>query len=205
VLGHDPCEAQVGHLLSGRLHLRHDARALGPVGGIARLHQQAAGDGTQLEPGPGRTCLQEAQPCLGAQHLEGAVVETRGDHYLGEDLHDEARRGPVADGVEGDDPPERRRPIALESAPVRVADIAPHRNAAGVRVLDDRRGGPGELPGEPPGRVRVEQVVVGELLAVQLLRGRDAGAGPIQGRPLVRVLAVPQARGLLGAHEQRLG
>ena len=53
-----------------------------------------------------------------------------------------------------------------------------------------------DLPDEVPGGVAVEQVVVGELFALELFGAGDAALLPardlVEGRPLVRVLAVAQ-------------
>ena len=66
-------------------------------------------------------------------------------------------------------------------------------------MLDDRDGGVGcgiEFADEFVGRVGVVDVVVGKFFAADLFRGRDAEAvfaGDIEGRRLMRVLAVTQA------------
>jgi len=69
-------------------------------------------------------------------------------------------------------------------------------------VLDDRDRRLGEVLGRPSGRVGVDVVVVGHLLAVQLLRRGQTGAAqsrvsPVERGGLVRVLAVAQDRGLV--------
>ena len=72
-----------------------------------------------------------------------------------------------------------------------------HGDAAGIGVLDDRdRGGPsGSNSATSSGGVGVDDVVVGELLALHLPRGGDARpllAGEVERRRLVRVLAVAE-------------
>ena len=52
---------------------------------------------------------------------------------------------------------------------VRLGHVGADRDPARVGVLDDRHGGLGEVVGRPPGGVGVDVVVVGHLLAVQLL------------------------------------
>ena len=70
------------------------------------------------------------------------------------------------------------------------------RDAAGVRVLDDGRRGAFsgiEFGDQLVGRVGVVDVVKGQLLALDLARGRNAGAGlggQVQRRALMRILAV---------------
>ena len=72
--------------------------------------------------------------------------------------------------------------------------LAADRGAARVGVLDDRDGRRGEFGDQLEGGVGVGVVVVGQLLALELARGRDAGARCRRcGRSaaaLVRVLAV---------------
>ena len=92
------------------------------------------------------------------------------------------------------------------------------RRAARVGVLDDRDGhvvGPGdrELVDQPPRRVRVEDVEIGELLAAVLDDLVPPGAlacDAVAGTVLVRVLAVAHRRGELegqmeGRRQQRSG
>ena len=75
-----------------------------------------------------------------------------------------------------------------------VADRDPTR----VGMLDDRDRGQVEVVRRPPRRVGVDVVVVGHLLAVQLLRrGQPPAPVPVESRRLVRVLAVPQHGGSL--------
>ncbi len=64
-------------------------------------------------------------------------------------------------------------------------------------MLDDGHGGRfgAQLTNQFIGRVRIIDIVVGERLALQLFRGRDAGAvfaGHIEGGLLVRVFAIAQ-------------
>src|SRR3989442_1402174 len=73
------------------------------------------------------------------------------------------------------------------------------RDAARIVVLDDHGGGRGELAHRPPGGVEVEEVVVRQLLALELPGARH-GSGvlvgvEIEGRLLVRVLAIAQGQG----------
>src|SRR5205814_4305053 len=107
---------------------------------------------------------------------------------------DDAVKG--ADGVAG----ERLHPGLME--------IGAERYAARVGVLDDRDRRFGEFSYQLEGGVGVRVVVVGQLLALQLPRGRDPGplvAGAVERRLLVRVLAVAGFLDQLGGADQRLG
>ena len=65
-------------------------------------------------------------------------------------------------------------------------------------MLDDDDGGFGEFGDELPAGVEVDEVVVGELFTLELLRGGDAGGGSVgvEGGLLVRVFAVAEGGGL---------
>ena len=73
-------------------------------------------------------------------------------------------------------------------------------------MLDDAHGGRLEVAGDLPGRVEVEQVVEGEVLAGDLAgtadRGAVLGGIGIEGAQLVRVLAVAQVCLLLDHQRQ---
>ena len=78
------------------------------------------------------------------------------------------------------------------------ATSVPDRDPARVGVLDDRHRRLVEVVRRPPGRVGVDVVVVGHLLAVQLLGGGEPAygvLGAVEGSRLVRVLAVAQHGG----------
>ena len=75
------------------------------------------------------------------------------------------------------------------------------RDAARIRVLDDRDGRAAlrvELGDELVSRVGIVEIVVGEFLALQLRRGRDAEAPlgrAVERRRLMRVLAIAKRLG----------
>src|SRR5207302_1301763 len=75
------------------------------------------------------------------------------------------------------------------------------RRSAGVRVLDDDARGVCELAHALDGRVRVRNVVEGEVLALQDARGGHPGAArgglAVERRPLMGVLPVTQILRLL--------
>ena len=101
---------------------------------------------------------------------------------------------------------EGRDRIAGERLLVGLEQRRADRDAAGVGVLDDRdRGALGriEFGHELIGRVGVVDVVVGQLLALDLPRGRDAGArlgGQVERRVLMRIFAVAQRAEALVQH-----
>ena len=114
----------------------------------------------------------------------------------------------VDPAVEGDDAAEGAERVAREGALVGLQRGRAERRAARVVVLDDHARGDLELAHHGARRVEVQDVVVGDLLAVVLLDLRQhvhARADlRVVGGALVRVLAVGQVDDLLeGAHEQR--
>jgi len=100
---------------------------------------------------------------------------------------------------EGNDPPERRHRIAVEGPVVGSNNVARHRRPARVGVLDDhrrRRPEVGQLMDQPPGRIGVVQVQVGQLDAAVLndvVPPAVAADLPVPRSLLVGVFAVPQA------------
>ena len=71
-----------------------------------------------------------------------------------------------------------------------------HRNAARIRMLNDRHGSVGVILGGTPRCVRIDVVVIGHILAVKLFGSRKSAnlavGWHIQSRRLMRVLAVAQ-------------
>ena len=124
-----------------------------------------------------RVGSQDPQVLLLRQDLESIVVVSRGDDDLGEDLGDRLSGREVAGRVQSDDPAERRCPVAIESLRGTPREMRRcDRDSARVRVLDDRGTGSLELERELPRCVGVEEVVVRQLLAVELL-GRSQPRG----------------------------
>ena len=78
--------------------------------------------------------------------------------------------------VEREDAAERGERVAVPGEAEGVGERGGGRGPARVVVLDDDARRLGELAGEVQGRVEVEDVVVTQFLAVQLLGGGDAGA-----------------------------
>ena len=169
---------------------------------VAPLHQEPA---RHLPPGqPRRPRIRQAaghqqpQVLLRREDPRRALRDLGRDHHLGENLRDRRRRRLVQHPVERDDAAESRHPVAVEGRLVGLQQARPPRHAAGVGVLDDRAGRAvvrHELRHQLEGRIRVVDVVVGERLALQLPRRRhprSPAAVAIEGRALVRVLAIAQ-------------
>ena len=95
-------------------------------------------------------------------------------------------------------PAESGGAVAIERLPVGFGKRLAPRHAARVGVFDDRAGRAVrrvEFADQLESGIGVVDVVVGQLLALMLARGGDAGPGRaigVEGRLLVRVLAVAQ-------------
>ncbi len=209
-----PGEHEVGPLLLGRRAARDDVHLVAALADdVAVLDEQAAGDLADVLVAEQRDAallvLEQADVGLGAEGLERAVLVARREQDLDELLGERLRRGGVDGPVERDDAAERAQRVALERGAVGAREVGGDGGAARVVVLDDHAGGRvAEVAQEGAGRVEVEDVVVGDLLAVVLadLRehvGARADLGVV-GAALVRVLAVRQVRDLLEGAEVEL-
>ena len=95
-------------------------------------------------------------------------------------------------------PPKAEVESQAQRLAIGVEQVGPFGDAAGIGVLDDDAGRGArrvELADAFVGRVGVVDVVVGQLLALQLPRGGDAGplvGRRVERRRLVRVLAIAQ-------------
>ena len=139
---------------------------------------------------------QDPDVLLGLQHLDRTVLVAGRHDHLGEHLGDLLGHLAGHRPVGRDHAAERRDRVARVRLAVGLGDVGAGRDAARVGVLDDRHGRLVEVVGRPAGGVGVDVVVVGHLLAVQLLGCGQAGprqCGVERGR-LVRVLAVAQHR-----------
>ena len=94
----------------------------------------------------------------------------RGDDFDELPLDDRRRGFGVERAVEGNDPAEGGGRVRLVGPQVGVEQARRDSDAAGIRVLDDHAGRFLELAHAFDRRVRVGDVVVGELLALQLTR-----------------------------------
>ena len=134
------------------------------------------------------------------QHGDGVVGERRRDDDLGEHLGHLLGHRQVDLAVGRDHAAERRERVAGVRLAVRRGDVGADGDPARVGVLDDRDAGVVVVVRGPPGGVGVDVVVVGHLLAVQLLGVREPGAeAAVERGALVRVLAVAQHVGALPA------
>ncbi len=167
---------------------------------VARLDEQAARDGLGDDAAGARigkrTGGQKAEIGLGGNDRLGLVADRRCDDHLGEELDDLFRGGRVEHLVERDDAAEGRGGIAGEGPLVGLDQARAGGDAAGVGVLDDRAGRAlfgRELGNQLEGRIRIIDVVVGELLALKQGGGGNARtlvAGDVEAGALVRVFAV---------------
>ena len=145
--------------------------------GIGGLQQIAAGERAQGQFGRGgigeRTRDEDAQRGLAREDRRRAGCQLGRDHHLDEEPGDRRRRRVIEGTVHRDDAAERAHRIASERARVSGGEIAGDRDAAGIGMLDDGDGRRGELGGERVRGIGVVEVVVGELLALHLARGRN--------------------------------
>ena len=176
---------------------------------VRRLHEESAGDLADVETGSvGRRCLEQARvlallassASIVPSSYPGAITTSAcgpADHPLD--------RGCVDRPVERNDPSERRPLVALERTLVRGGEVAGNRDAARVRVLDDRARRawlPRSWTMSPRG-VGVVEVEVREREAAVLLYAvppARGARGAVPRRLLVRVL--PVAKRLVGAIER---
>ena len=179
----------------------------GRVDPVRHLHQDAAADLLDLgrRRTPGRR-HEHPQVLLLAQHLDRLGGVGRRHDHLGEDLRDLLGQLGGDLLVDRDHPAERGHRVTGVRLAVRLGHVRADRDAARVGVLDDRHARLGEVVGAAPGGVRVDVVVVGHLLAVQLLGLGQAGRRgrvDVERGLLVRVLAVAQRVLALAAPARR--
>ena len=138
---------------------------------------------------------------LGDEGLDDAVVVAGRDDHVGLGGGDHARhRGLVDRDAGGDDAAERGAGVAVEGEAVGLVEGVGHRHPARVGVLDDGDGGLarrdlGQVVGQVPGGVGVEQVEVAERQARVLgdaVHPRRPPDLAVAGAALVRVLAVAE-------------
>ena len=152
---------------------------------------------------------EEAYVLLGLHYLRRALLVVGADDGLHEVLGDLLGGGHVAVPVQADDASERRERIHVVGGDESVVDAVGRRQPARVGVLHDDRGGLLEVHADVQGLVQVEDVVVGELLAMDLLRLGDRGARGervlVERCGLVGVLPVPEVLHLLQRDWERRG
>ena len=197
VAHHLPGELEGGALGGGGLALGRAGpgrRVFGRVVGL--LGEVAAVDGAQLDGALTVSVAradERAEVFLRGEAL-GGVGGVAGRHQdLDEELADRFDEGEVGLAVGGDDGAEGGHRVAGEGALVSLDEGGADADAAGVVVFDDDDCGLLEEPDEAAGGVGVENVVPGELLALELAHAaEEAGGGveAIDGGGLVGVFAV---------------
>src|SRR5690606_25566898 len=190
-------------LLGRRAAGYHLEVCLGDHAGIAALYQQPAIDPLVVQilhplGGP-LTALQQPYVGLGSHHLACLGTDAGGNDDLDElALDDGAGGSGVQFAVEGDDAAEGGFAVGGERQIIGLADASVlfgyHGDTAGVGMLDDDAGRLAEALHTLQRRIGIGHVVVGQLLALQLNGGGNAGLGwlrlAVEGCALVRVLTV---------------
>ena len=154
---------------------------------------------------------EQPQVFLRAHDGDRVFARRRRDDHFGENLGDGARGLRIERPVERDDAAEGGNRIAGQRLAVGIDQTVAFRHAAGIGVLDDGAGCGArriEFGDAFVGRVGVVDVVVGELLALRLARTGDAEPRlrrAIEGRPLVRILAVAQFLDQAAADGTKIG
>ena len=128
----------------------------------------------------------EALARLGSEAGSGDGFDKERGHFFGGIAVDFA--------IDADDRSEGGDGIGDQGFAVGVEDIGAGGRAAGIGVLDDGDHGLVEFLTEGPAGVEVDEVVVAELLALELLGGGDAGAGAVDVKrsALVGIFAVAE-------------
>ena len=170
---------------------------------VAVLHEVAVQGGLHgLRPVEVGLEAQHHAVFLREEQVEHALVIARCHHDFDEELVDFFSRCHVDGTVAHQHATEGRDGVASQSGEVSLFHGGTAGDAAGVVVLEDGEGRLVELTDEVEACVEVEQVVVRQLLAVQLLEHRIQVA--IEGAFLVRVLAITQGGAFLFGDAQRL-
>src|ERR1051325_1001728 len=204
VLGHAPGEDEIRALRFARRRPRDELEIPGIEHlRVAGLHEQAAADAlVVVRLGTvGQRHLEHPQICLPGEDRLCFRLDARRDHDLGELRAERFGRARVERAVEREDAAEGRHRVGLERLRVRFSERIGDRGPARVGVLHDHAGRVGKALHALPRGVGICDVVVGQLLALHLAVGGDATRGgpfiSIEGRALVRVLAVAQVLELL--------
>ena len=213
VLDDLPAEVRIGQLRLRGLHLRHaHFRGDGFHLGVQLLDQEAAVHAHILRNrgvGTGHVDLHHAEVLLGGEDLQGFRGVGRGDDDLQEDgLHAAGHLGGKF-AVHAHDAAVDAHLVGLIGGLPGLLDGLSHRGAAGIHMLEGHAEGLVEVPQHVQGRIGVLDVVVGQFLALDLLReGQGERSGfesGIEVRALVRVLAVAEALLDVELQEELLG
>ncbi len=200
MLRHAEGEAEVREFRRARLALRDDPEVhVVDDGRIAVLHEEAAGDGAhgqRLRAGIGQAAGHEqAEVLLGGDDGPGLLVGVRRDDDLGEisTMARAASRRACGSAPRCRRRRRRGRRPAPWRTPRRASALPPRRRGFACLTMTTAAVRRGRTRRRIRRRVGVVDVVVGELLALQLPHGGDAGAAAavvVEARGLMRVLAV---------------
>ena len=172
--------------VGGRLHLQ-----------VAVLCQHAVQQRAELTFGQlHRLAHQDDAVLLLPQHLQGIHVIIRRDDHLEEDVVDFLGRLFVHHGIGDEHAAKGRYRVAGQRVLPRLEHRRARSQSAGVVVLQDGEGGFLEFVDQVDGRIDVQQVVVGDFLAVDLVEHLIQVA--VEVALLVRILAVAQGRLVVG-------
>jgi hypothetical protein len=159
---------------------------------VGRLHQVSAADRFHHRlVGGSWTYLQQAQVLLRRQYVSCARgIIGRSDGF-DERFRDLLRGLFIQRPIERQNSTVSRDGIRLKRAPVALGLRRRLRAATRIGVLDDGRRRLIKLVNQLPGRVEIDQIVVRELLALQLLGSRDSTVPyGIKRRRLMRILPI---------------
>ncbi|MND52211.1 hypothetical protein D3C80_432200 [compost metagenome] len=201
MLGHLVGKLQVFHLGRRRGALGHDLQLdILDHAAIAALDQKAAGNrfcGNAARPRVRQAaCHEQAQVRLFGNDRLCLFGHFRRDDDFGEQLDDLFRRLTIEKLVERNDAAEGRGAVAGQCPQISVLQRRAGGNAAGIGVLDDRAGRAligRKLTDQLEGAVRVVDVIVGKLLALQQLSCRNTRtvlARHVETGALMRIFAV---------------
>src|SRR6266849_5175455 len=201
VLAYLPRKFQIRKLRGRRLTLRDHLkfRAL-QVAQIRLLHQHATKDALHLqflvEIQATLRQLQQAKVFLGREDFLRAIGKARRNDAFNEKFDHRLSRERVHNVVERQHAAERGHRVARKRFGIRIQQRRLLRRTAWIVVLDDHRGWTLEFRHQTPRRLQVHVIVVGKLLALQLLRRRQPLrrllSRYVQRRRLVRILSVAQ-------------
>ena len=213
-LAHLPREQQLVHFLVGGLALGRNGEFIRRFGhSVSSLGQNAAVDRAVLN---ANRCVhaagtQDAQVLLRLQKLERSGLEARGN----DDLDELLVRVHMLDHLERNldvcrnNAAKSALRVARERLVVSLGDRGGRSRTAGVLVLQDNHGRLVELASKRPARIGIENIVVGKLLAIELLGIHEAmrvGIGQaIERSALMRVFAIAQVLLLLEVKVDDLG
>ncbi len=152
---------------------------------------------------------EDADVLFGLHNLHGTLVVIGANHGFDEMLGDLLGRSYCAVPVEAYDASKSRKRIHIVGGDESLIDGIGGCESAGVRMLHHHRSGPLEVHADVHGLVQVQDVVVGELLPMELLRLGDRGSGRewilVERGLLIRILPVSEILDLLRRYREGVG